>query len=151
MQRVDSLEKTLMLRKIEDRRRRGRQDEMVGWHHRLDANSGRWWRTGRPGVLHAVHGVAKSQTWLSNWITTTKAKKKPASGLCQKSVLSTLAKMRRTGQKEQEKEDQLTISRRIQANLLLMWALNLAVILSLLPLKWIPLFIYFGGERSCFD
>ena len=30
MQRVDSLEKTLMLGKIEGRRRR---DEMVGWHH----------------------------------------------------------------------------------------------------------------------
>ena len=35
MQRIDSLEKTLMLRKIEDTRRRGRQDEMVGWHHRF--------------------------------------------------------------------------------------------------------------------
>ena len=33
MQRVDSLEKTLMLGKIEGRRRRGRRDEMVGWHH----------------------------------------------------------------------------------------------------------------------
>ena len=36
MQRTDSLEKPLMLGKIEGRRRRGRQDEMVGWHHRLD-------------------------------------------------------------------------------------------------------------------
>ena len=40
MQRADSLEKTLMLGKIEGRRRRGWQekgmteDEMVGWHHR---------------------------------------------------------------------------------------------------------------------
>ena len=33
MQRDDSFEKTLMLGKIEGRRRRGRQDEMVGWHH----------------------------------------------------------------------------------------------------------------------
>ena len=33
LQRTDSLEKTLMLGKIEDRRRRGRQDEMIGWHH----------------------------------------------------------------------------------------------------------------------
>ena len=30
---TDSLEKTLMLGKIEGRRRRGRQDEMVGCHH----------------------------------------------------------------------------------------------------------------------
>ena len=33
MQRANSFEKTLMLEKIEGRRRRGRQDEMVGWHH----------------------------------------------------------------------------------------------------------------------
>ena len=34
MQRADSLEKTLMLGKIESRRRRGvTEDEMVGWHH----------------------------------------------------------------------------------------------------------------------
>ena len=33
MLRANSLEKTLMLGKIEGRRRRGRQDEMVGWHH----------------------------------------------------------------------------------------------------------------------
>ena len=38
MQRAVSFEKTLMLGKIEGRRRRGRQrmDEMVGWHHRLN-------------------------------------------------------------------------------------------------------------------
>ena len=36
MQRADLFEKTLMLGKIEGGRRRGRQDEMVGWHHRLD-------------------------------------------------------------------------------------------------------------------
>ena len=35
MQKADSLEKTLMLGKIEDRRRWGWQDEMVGWHHWL--------------------------------------------------------------------------------------------------------------------
>ena len=32
MQRADSLKKTLMLGKTEGRRRRGRQDEMAGWH-----------------------------------------------------------------------------------------------------------------------
>ena len=37
MQRADSLEKILMLGKIEGRRRRGQiEDEMVGWHHQLD-------------------------------------------------------------------------------------------------------------------
>ena len=39
MQRTDSLEKTLMLAKIEGRRRRGQQeDETAGWHHRLDGH-----------------------------------------------------------------------------------------------------------------
>ena len=33
MRRADSLEKTLMLGKIEGGRRRGQQEEMVGWHH----------------------------------------------------------------------------------------------------------------------
>ena len=38
-QRTDSLEKILMLRKIEGRRRRGRQRiEMVTWHHQLDGH-----------------------------------------------------------------------------------------------------------------
>jgi len=35
MQGTDSLEKTLMLEKIEGKRRR---EEMVGWHHRLDGH-----------------------------------------------------------------------------------------------------------------
>ena len=38
MWRTDSLKITLMLGKIEDRRRRGRQDEMVGWLHWLDVH-----------------------------------------------------------------------------------------------------------------
>ena len=39
MQRTDSLEKTLMLGKIEGRRRRGMtEDEMAGWHHQLDGH-----------------------------------------------------------------------------------------------------------------
>ena len=48
MARADSLEKTLMLGKIEGRRRRGTiEDEMVRWHHCLNGHefeesSGRW-------------------------------------------------------------------------------------------------------------
>ena len=38
MERADSLEKTLMLGKIEGERRRGRQDEMVGCHHQLNGH-----------------------------------------------------------------------------------------------------------------
>ena len=33
MGRIDSFEKTLMLGNFEGRRRRGQEDEMVGWHH----------------------------------------------------------------------------------------------------------------------
>ena len=37
--RADSLEKILMLGKIEGRRRRGQQeDEMAGWHHQRDGH-----------------------------------------------------------------------------------------------------------------
>jgi len=38
MGRTDSLEKTLMLGKIEGRKRKGRQDEMVEWHHQVDGH-----------------------------------------------------------------------------------------------------------------
>ena len=36
MQRANSLEKTLMLGKIEGKMKRVAEDEMVGWHHRLN-------------------------------------------------------------------------------------------------------------------
>ena len=38
MQRVDSLEKTLMLGGIGGRRRKGQQDEMAGWHHQFNGH-----------------------------------------------------------------------------------------------------------------
>ena len=38
MRRVDSLEKTQMLGGIGGRRRREAEDEMAGWHHRLDGH-----------------------------------------------------------------------------------------------------------------
>ena len=41
MRRVDSLEKTLMLGKIEDRRRRGREDEMDGITNLTDMSLGK--------------------------------------------------------------------------------------------------------------
>ena len=47
MRRADSFEKTLMLRKIEGRRRRvGEGNEMVGQHHQLNGHGFRW----TPGV-----------------------------------------------------------------------------------------------------
>jgi len=53
MRRTDSFEKTLMLGKIEGRRRRGRQDEMVGWHYRLDRHGFGW----TPGVGDGQGGL----------------------------------------------------------------------------------------------
>ena len=38
MQRADSLKKTLMLGKIEGKRRRVIEDEIVGWHHQLNGH-----------------------------------------------------------------------------------------------------------------
>ena len=38
MHRTNSLEKTLMLGKIEGRKRGTTEDEMVGWHHRLNGH-----------------------------------------------------------------------------------------------------------------
>ena len=59
MQRTGSLEKTLMLGKIEGGRRRGRQrmrwlDGITDSTDMSLSNSGRWWRTGRPGVLQSM-------------------------------------------------------------------------------------------------
>ena len=70
MRRADSLEKTLMLGKIEGRRRRGRQeDEMVGWHHRPDGHEFEQFQEivkDREAWHVAVHRVAESQTQLSD-------------------------------------------------------------------------------------
>ena len=57
MRRVDSLEKTLMLGKIEVRRRRRWQS--MRWLDGITdswvwANSGIWWRTGKPGMLQSM-------------------------------------------------------------------------------------------------
>ena len=68
MWRTASLEKTLILGKTESRRRRGWQvmrwlDVIINSMDRSWASFGSWWWAEHA----AVHGVAKSQTWLSDW------------------------------------------------------------------------------------
>ena len=69
MQRVNSMEKTLMLGGFGGRRSRGRQrmrwlDASPIWWTWVWVNSGSLWWTGRPGMLQFI---AKSQTQLSGW------------------------------------------------------------------------------------
>ena len=73
MQRTNSLERTLMLRKIEaggkgDNKGDGWMASLTQWT-RVWVSSGRWWRTRKPGLLQSM-GL-QSRIWLSDWTTTT--------------------------------------------------------------------------------
>ena len=67
MRRADSFEKTLMLGKIEGRRRRGRQRMRwscppTQWTW-VWVNSGSWWWMGRPGVLQSMASQRVRHDW----------------------------------------------------------------------------------------
>ena len=74
MQRANSLEKTLMLGKLEGKRRGGRQRmrRLVGIADSVGMSLSKLRKIvkDREAWCAAVYGVAKSQTWLSNWTTT---------------------------------------------------------------------------------
>ena len=78
MWRTDSLEKTLMLGKIEGWRRRGWQrmrwlDGITDLWTWVWASSGSWWWTGRPGVLQSMGSQRVRHSWVTtelmiNWL-----------------------------------------------------------------------------------
>ena len=72
MQRTDSLEKTLMLGKIEaggegdNRGSDGWIASLIQWTW-VWASSESWWWAAKPGICAAVYGVTKGRTRLSDW------------------------------------------------------------------------------------
>ena len=74
MQRTDSLEKTLILGKIEGMRRKGWQrmrwlDDITDSTDLIWASSKNWWWTGKPGMLQSVRSQRIDHDWATelNW------------------------------------------------------------------------------------
>ena len=67
MRRTNSLEKTLMLGKIEGKRRRGWEDEMAGWHHQRNGHEFEW----TLGVGDGQGGLACCSPWGRKELDTT--------------------------------------------------------------------------------
>ena len=153
MQRGNSLEKTLMLGKIEGRRRRGGGAEdkrMDGIIDSMDMNLSKLQETlkDREAWRAAVHGVAKRWTWLSGWTTTRKVALITKTSSCQQEKAiaphsSILA--RKIPWMEEPGRLQSMGSWRVGHN----WATSL----SLFPLmhwrrKWQPTPVFLPGESQ---
>ena len=74
MRRTDSLEKTLLLGKIEGKRRRGQQrmswlDGIIDSWTWIWASSGSWWWIGKPGMLQSMGSqrVGHNWDWADSW------------------------------------------------------------------------------------
>ena len=67
MRRVDSLEKTLMLRGMGVEEKGMTEDEMAGWHHRLEGRESGW----TPGVGDGQGGLACCGSWCRKELGTT--------------------------------------------------------------------------------
>ena len=89
MQRTDSLEKTLSWERL----KAGREGNHRGWDDWMASptqwtlvwvNSGNWWWTGRPGMLHSMGLQRVGHDWVTelNWVPGSKTRQESTPSVC---------------------------------------------------------------------